>query len=82
MPDATFTETAENRRLAGGFPVRVRLEAPEYRYTAEAILSYLVRQEIARKGPQEATNGEAVGAPPQPPLGSPEPVPRTSSHQA
>lgn len=41
MPDPTWTETADNVRLAGGVPVRVRLEAPQYRYTAEAIFPYL-----------------------------------------
>lgn len=41
MPDPTWTETADNVRLASGVPVRVRLEGPDYRYTAETILPYL-----------------------------------------
>lgn len=38
MPDPTWTETADNVTLAGGVPVRVRLDAAHgYRYTPEAI---------------------------------------------
>jgi aspartate aminotransferase len=38
MPDPTWTETADNVRLAGGVPVRVRLnERRDYRYEPEAI---------------------------------------------
>ncbi len=38
MPDPTWTETADNVRLAGGVPVRVRLDPQhEYRYNPAAI---------------------------------------------
>jgi aspartate aminotransferase len=38
MPDPTWTETADNVKLAGGVPVRVRLDpARAYRYEAAAI---------------------------------------------
>jgi len=38
MPDPTWTETADNVRLAGGVPCRVRLDAQhEYRYDPAAI---------------------------------------------
>jgi len=38
MPDPTWTETADNVTLAGGIPIRVRLDSADgYRYEAEAV---------------------------------------------
>ncbi len=48
MPDPTWTETADNVTLAGGRPVRVRLNARNgYRYEPEAIEAAVTPQAVA-----------------------------------
>jgi len=48
MPDPTWTETADNVTLAGGCPVRVRLnESSGYRYEPEAIEAAITPRTVA-----------------------------------